>query len=903
MSNYVDRFIKQHREYFIRNKTVIDKNSWHEKDTGSQSQIDFLFEQISEIKNRKTPKKDDEATVKKLQKEIFSLKERTSKKRETLFKEENSLTNSILGRLSAFIQETEKNGDRALPKVQRFIDTTVDIIKIHTDKCDLYLDYSLDDLTKEPDELETELRSEEIKFQDEVFNCKIKTQDSLDKLNITNSIENIKVQFFKDEKSSLLMKEPLVLKIPIVKKLTNEIYPSLNIRESNEMLFNMKEKDIPTWNPDKHFWEQEKSTLEFWEEERNKIQRGINIGGYFIHPWLYWHLNIFKTKIPLEDGTEPTINPYFRDNEWFFVENLKIAEDLGNRGMLLYGTRRFTKSVILASYVQFKAFTKFNAIATVTGGSDGDLADLTDKIKDSMTYMPHALNLSMISQNWDNGDTYLGLKKDASNPIVHSIIKVKNFSSGAKKSSQKAAGGAPSAFVNDEIGKYAFLKSYLAALPSFETPYGFKTVPILAGTAGEASLSSDAMKVLANPEKYNLLPMQWDLLESKIDPEHITWKRRNFATFVPAQMAYKKGFVKKQEKLSTFLNKPESKELSRYNIQVTDWGETKQKIKEFRKEAENDSLLLQQRTVQYPIDPEEVFLSAESNPFPYKQAQKHKEYLLETGKWDKRRFISFSDDGELQFNISTMPLAPYPHTGGTLEAPLLVFEAPPEQTPVDNLYVASFDDVKQDDSDTDSLVNFSIWKMPTFADEWGDRLVLSWTCRPQNRQLMYRIWLSLQKKYNARAFPENEDMGYKTYLENKFLDEQLLCSAVDFTSKMNITSNNKRKYGWTPKQSKKTLLGMFVSYCNEIIEEEDGKTIMGVQKIDDIGLLDEIINFNNEGNFDRISGTLGSIGWMHYLQSNWILPKLRSNSNKPKKKVEKGGFYSKNRKGNYLYKK
>ena len=66
-----------------------------------------------------------------------------------------------------------------------------------------------------------------------------------------------------------------------------------------------------------HFFEQEKSTIQFWEEEKNKIKNGINIGGYHISNWLYWHINIFK--LGYGAGEDKSIKvAEFRDNEYFF---------------------------------------------------------------------------------------------------------------------------------------------------------------------------------------------------------------------------------------------------------------------------------------------------------------------------------------------------------------------------------------------------------------------------------------------------------------------------------------------------------------------------------------------------------------------------------------------------------
>src|SRR5690606_38641907 len=224
-----------------------------------------------------------------------------------LFKQDSELTDSIVGRLTAFIKTTENIGDRGLPKVQTFIDETVEIIQIFVEKCDLYLDYKMGDINEEAEtEEEIEFKGEEIKFQDEVFSSKIKIQDKLDALNITNATDNLEVTFFKDEKASIIMRPPLLM--PDHHEIRDKI-ESLNVdwsvRTSKQMYVNMNKRDIPEWNPNKHFFDQDPVVIQFWAEEFNKISHGITINGYFIHPWLYFHLNFFRTPIPQEDATEP----------------------------------------------------------------------------------------------------------------------------------------------------------------------------------------------------------------------------------------------------------------------------------------------------------------------------------------------------------------------------------------------------------------------------------------------------------------------------------------------------------------------------------------------------------------------------------------------------------------------
>jgi hypothetical protein len=893
MSDYVDSFIKSHKEYFKRNSKVIESNSWNDN-SKYENQMREFAESIAIINNENSDDKDK--LLKSIEKEIRAFNDSSKKSKEALFKQENELTMSILGRLSVFISESQ--GDRHLSKTQEFIDDTASIINIHLKKCDDYLKYNMDILTQDVDtEEEIDYKSYEIVFQDNVFNKKIEIHEKLSKLNINNSVDNLSVKFFKDEKASLLMRQPLIVRNLDIQLATEASFSDINLSTSKELLINMRPKDIPQWNPKKHYWEQSKDVLQFWAEEHDKVVNGININGYRFHPWLYWHLNVFKTPIPQPDGTEPVIHPYFRDNEWFFVESLKQAEDAKDKGLLLYGTRRFTKSVILASYIQWKSHTKANAVATLTGGSEKDLLDLTDKVRTSMDYTTSAFKLEVQKQSWDGGNTILGLKEDASNIVKYSTISVINLAAGAKSSSQKTAGGAPSAFVNDEIGKYNFLKSYLAALPSFETPYGFKCVPILVGTAGEEGLSKDANTVLSDPGKYNLLGMDWDLLESKIDPEHITWKRKKFGMFVPAQMAYKEGFVKLNKPFDEFLG-IESELLNNLNIQVTDWEGNKKKIMDWRAEAKGDLLLEQQRTIQYPIDPEECLMSSEENPFPALEAKRHKEYLIESGESGKRVTIMQDSNGRIFYEMNNKPLADYPHPGGFIDAPVVLYEELPGDKPIPYLYVAGFDDYKQEESGTDSVGSFHIYKVNIGMDKWCGRIVASVSTRPDPHNKLYRQIFLLMQAFNAKCFMENADMGFKEYLDRKRATDLWLVESMDFKSDMSHRSNGRRRYGWAPTpENKRFLLNLAINYAKQefSVLDEDGieTTVLGIQLINDIGLLDEMISYKKDNNVDRITSFMSCLGYEFFLYNNYMLPttttrKIRDDvkeSRKPEKSL------------------
>ena len=120
------------------------------------------------------------------------------------------------------------------------------------------------------------------------------------------------------------------------------------ITQSNEMFRNMK--NIPKYNRGKHFYEQSIDVIDFFTEEYRKIREGVTIGGVFIHPWLYYHLNFFKADIPISKGVDKLMTPPLDDHIWYFVESYMEAEEK-NKGLLMFGTRGFTKTTMIASHL------------------------------------------------------------------------------------------------------------------------------------------------------------------------------------------------------------------------------------------------------------------------------------------------------------------------------------------------------------------------------------------------------------------------------------------------------------------------------------------------------------------------------------------------------------------------
>ena len=266
--------------------------------------------------------------------------ERKGKLESTKLNTEVSIIDTIIKSTNKFKEDVGDDIDKK--PIQDFIKLTSEIITRHIERVQRYKrTYPLDEGSVES----------EVEFHSDLFALITKTKVALSKLNIDENEQSRKSLdlFFGNQKAPLMMRKYLCDNFQVISDKTEKLeidfsVPHINPATSNEMLINMKSKDIPKWDPNKHFFEQEISTIQFWEEERNKMINGINIGGYKLSPWLYWHTNVYK--MAFGSGEEKGVKlSLFRDNEFFFDYMYNKAKVHGTRGVFMYGSRRFAKAL------------------------------------------------------------------------------------------------------------------------------------------------------------------------------------------------------------------------------------------------------------------------------------------------------------------------------------------------------------------------------------------------------------------------------------------------------------------------------------------------------------------------------------------------------------------------------
>ena len=541
-------------------------------------------------------------------------------------------------------------------------------------------------------------------------------------------------------------------------------------------------------------------------------------------------------------------------------------------------------TTIMSSLLQMNATMTIGLSHSVVGFSDSDLSNIGEYCEYGLDHVHPFFRINRTKTDWSSGVT---LGKRMSNGVrdVHAIISIANINMGRKTSTQKTAGLTPATAIFDEVGKGPIKKPYTAAMPSYDTPYGWRLSPILAGTGGEVELSKDAQEMFSDPDTYNLLVMDWDILNRRA-MKGKTWKERKWAMFVPGQMA--NSGVKRTIGLGDYLGKPDDKKLNKIKIDATDFDASTNKLNEERKKlSTKDRVAYTSHTMFYPFTIDDCFLSSSQNLFPVEYAIKHKNDLLESGQYSGMLCDVFLESGnKLGTTKSNKQLAGFPFSGGVIDAPVQIFEMPQSNRFDDFIYVSGSDPYKQAKSDTPSLGAFYVFKRRVgIRDPYAYRIVASYVSRPSSIDQFCRTCEVLQKGYGAICLMENADQMYEQYLNRKsgmpasfflFAGEAIANKYVKAGSRQNS------KLGLYPTPGNQNLLfSCVVDYCWQdfVIGYDDSTgldiTVKGIELIDDIALLDEIIQYKPGLNVDRIIAFGHALVLARYFDDNNYMPKSK----------------------------
>lgn len=284
---------------------------------------------------------------------------------------------------------------------------------------------------------------------------------------------------------------------------------------------------------------------------------------------------------------------------------------------------------------------------------------------------------------------------------------------------------------------------------------------------------------------------------------------------------------------------------------------------------------------QQPKSPKEAFLRIDSSPFDTLRAQSRLTDILT----DQKTYISsiytarftVSPEGVIkyEYDATSVPLREFPikdwnNVAGCPE----IYEHPIKNqegniTPL--RYIAGIDSYDADKSTTDSVGSMLV------LDRLTDRIVCHYKGRP-SANTFYETCRRILKYYNATANYERANKGIYGYFYNMRC-LHLLCDEPEILkekgiSKANTIGNNLK--GTAPSLPVNAWGRELAALWSEspAYGEDAESEIVNMNKIRSLGLLREILSYNDTGNFDDIS----ALGMLMIYRENLMMTKVRKES-------------------------
>lgn len=588
----------------------------------------------------------------------------------------------------------------------------------------------------------------------------------------------------------------------------------------------------------------------FFDFHKDLCLNGAMMGGVYINPFLYWHLNIWHTEVDVIDDygriAQKYANPFLRDNEWLVTNEIDRAQQ-EKKGLVILGIRRFAKSVLEASYIAWGATFDENSQNIIAGLNAPDIKLITDKIDKGLNFIPEYWRWQRIEDNWKNQVT-LGIKTKSGERIPFSSILIRNLDEGNNE--EAIAGTKPRKLIIDEIGKGNFLRGLQAAIPGFTTPYGWGCSPILTGTGGDMKKFQDAKSLMFDVDNFNFLTYN----NAKDD-------KRIHGLFIPAKYRME---AKEKSTLGAFLGEPADSDTHNIEMLVGDEERAKQITESNleRLKKAGDRIAYLKEKMYYPMEVDDIFLNEDTNIFDIESAKRQKTRLLQQERTGTPVILFAGESGVEHEFTDKLPITNFPlKNSDTKDAPVVIYEFPVESPPY-GLYVAGVDPYRQGKSAySSSLGSVYIYKRmhEISGEKYQDMFVASYCARPDKKETWEEQARLLIKYYNARTLCENDDISFIEYMKAKG-DAHYLERQPEWLKEIVPNTTVKRDYGIHRSSDKiiEYLHTCLKKYMESVIFKETNEAgdtireVLGVSKIFDPVLLEEIIQYNDQGNFDRI---------------------------------------------------
>lgn len=411
----------------------------------------------------------------------------------------------------------------------------------------------------------------------------------------------------------------------------------------------------------------------------------------------------------------------------------------------------------------------------------------------------------------------------------------------------------------EEAGKFPNLKaSYQATEPSLTAGKYITGQITIFGTGGDMEGGTiDFADMFYNPMEYNLMPFVniWD--------ENATNSYCGF--FHPI-----------------YLNMEGHYDLQG-NSDVDGAIAEEKAIRDKIRKNSTSSLVLQKRVQEYSFSPSEAFLTVSTNDFPILELRKqynkvirenlhlrygqpvYLERVTTKKENEDRPPILFADGSELvvvpkvraipDLTGLVQPLWKYKPDNPDLKGGVVIYEYPMVNPPR-GLFKIGFDPYRQQHSSAvvPSLGAIYVYKASHKFSYTRDTIVAQYIGRPYDPDDVNRIAEMLAELYNAEIMYENEVTHVLNYFTRKKKLHLLAKQPDEVIAKAIGKSKVARVYGIHMVEKLKDAGEKYIKqWLLEVRNyDENGDGILNLETINDPALLDELMQYNRKGNFDRV---------------------------------------------------
>lgn len=594
----------------------------------------------------------------------------------------------------------------------------------------------------------------------------------------------------------------------------------------------------------------------FWDREIERCWNGMTreSDGEWITGQHYFYLNyspVMKSARRKGSARVDRIQglPDFYDGDYWFFHYIERARENGKHtctlkkrgaGYSLKGAAQLGKNFILGESKEADKNTVSLAIANekeylVKDGVLNKFVDVIDFCSKN-TPFPNRRELkdSWQHMHWQMGwkDNASGLEKGNKNQVMGVTL---------KNDPEKARGKRAIFILWEEFGKFKdSLTAWTIARPSVEDgEYVFGLMSAF-GTGGTEGASFKGLKELFfNPKGYNVYQ-----LENVYDKNT---KKGHTCAFFHGGYLNQMGYMDKDgnsDVVMSLLSVIKKRIDIKYNT--------------------NEAHTLTQAIAEMALTPQEAIMKSSGSMFPTMDI---KDYLEEC-RINFNRFIETHDvgdlviktTGEVEFktNFDKQPIRTYNDNKVNPEGAVVLYARPQidptTKKPYQYRYIAGIDPIDNDYTETGSLGCIVIY------DLWNEEIVADFIGRPQLADDFYEICRRMLMYYGAVGNYENNIKGLFGYFNNK-TSLHLLCDTPAYLrdveeQKQNLFGNRAkgtRASAGIIADGLRLQKTSMLSDAEILLDNGETAKTIRLRKIKSLRYLEELSEFNVDGNFDYVS--------------------------------------------------